>query len=497
MTIKRIVAIPVDPRPVVCAQVVDLVALAGVTLTVPPAAMLGHFRVAADTDALFCWLEKQLATADGVVLSLDMLLYGGLVPSRFSTEAAPQIAARLARIRALRETCDLAVPWFAFAATLRISNNNINDEEKQYWREYGEKIWAWSYHSDRAEVTGDAGAQARALAARGTIPSEIQEDYLATRRRNFSMLSRAIDYLAEGIFDRLILPQDDTAGFGFNIAERRRLEARVHEAGLGERVAIYAGADEVLHTLCARLVGAGTAPKLYVVFTDPAHVAKLTARYEDRPLLASLAAQIAAVGAERVTTQEDADVLLLVHSQGETQGDWAMRSPLAASFAVDPPCWHALERAQAAAQPIAVIDLAYANGGDRQFIDTLASRLPLGNLAAYAGWNTAGNAIGSCLAQLVVSGGGASAVDNRRIVCLRLLEDLVYQADVRQRVRAVIDEASLSAAQLQQAVAEKFLPVADAWLEQHQFPWRVAGIRLPWNRTFEIDIAMRAAEGAA
>ncbi|NJR71956.1 MAG: DUF4127 family protein [Gammaproteobacteria bacterium] len=97
--------------------------------------------------------------------------------------------------------------------------------------------------------------------AKNAIPEHIREDYLATRQRNVAVALYALSLVKSGVIDRLILPQDDTAGYGFNIAERRLLEAQVATEGLRERVLIYPGADEVMHTLSAHMVATLTAQK--------------------------------------------------------------------------------------------------------------------------------------------------------------------------------------------------------------------------------------------
>ena len=34
---------------------------------------------------------------------------------------------------------------YAFSSIMRISNNNVNEEEKEYWNLYGKKIFKYSY----------------------------------------------------------------------------------------------------------------------------------------------------------------------------------------------------------------------------------------------------------------------------------------------------------------------------------------------------------------
>jgi hypothetical protein len=484
----RIVALPVDGRPVVRAQVQQLVACAGWDLRLPAVGALGHFREPANRDALSAWLLAEAAQARGVVLSLDMLLYGGLVPSRFIEDSLASLQARLALLAQLKAGYP-GLPVYAFAATLRLSNNNVADEEKAYWAEYGQLLWQWSYHSDRAAQTGAPDSAQAASAAAAQIPPHIQADYRATRQRNFTLTLAALEAVQAGLIDRLVLPQDDTAEYGFNIAERRALHQRVQTAQLQDRVLIYPGADEVLHTLCAHLVRRlqNQPPlRVAVAYSDPDHVGRLRALYEDRPLTESVHQQIQASGGVLVNTAEAADVLLAVHTQGTEQGDWAMQKPLPRRPGVHPNWWLAWQAANQRQQPVLLVDLAYANGGDPWL---LAHTLP--PFFTYAGWNTASNSLGGALAHAALAQGTFDSAASDQVRALRLLEDGAYQAVLRQTLRGCLAESHASAADLQDTATTLLLPWANGWAEQQGLRWRVASLSFPWQRSFEIDLHLQ------
>ena len=498
MSARRIVALPVDGRPVVREQVQMLVANAGWELAMPPVAALGNLRVPAERAALSAWLMEQAPSADGVVISLDMLAYGGLVPSRFIDDPLEHLEQFLELLPALKHRFPQK-PVYAFAATMRISNNNVNEEEKEYWSEFGELIWRWSYFSDKHALQSLLDDAVRADVARSAIPADIQADYLATRTRNRSLTLRALELVAAGVIDRLVLPQDDTAQFGFNIAERRMLEQRVAELGVGDKVLVYPGADEVMHTLCAHLVGNLTqaAPLAFFLSCgDPERVGQLHALYEDRPVLEAVTRQVAAAGARLVGSPEDADLILALHTRGAGQGDWAMCKPLPDPQPLSQAWLKQLAAWHGAGKPVALLDLAYANGGDPVLIGELAARLPLDELAAYAGWNTASNSIGSLVAQCVLARADLRAPGNRKVLALRLLEDFLYQSVLRQTVRNSVREADCNPQALRDVVAHIFIGHANSWAEAHRLGWEVCAVTLPWQRTFEIGIALRPAGSA-
>jgi hypothetical protein len=495
-----LVGLPVDGRPVVRSQVAELVACGGATLLLPEVAALGHLRRPADRDALWYWLVQHGPQADGFVVSLDMLLYGGLVPSRFVPDALAELAPRLLRLRELKARWP-DKPLYAFAATMRISNNNVAEEEKPYWAEHGTALWLWSFHSDRAAHSGCAHSQQQAQAAAARVPDAVRQDWLATRQRNHTLVQQALDLVAQGVIDRLALPQDDTAAFGFNIAERRALQARVQTLGLDDRVHLCPGADEVLHTLCAhQLARLRDEPPLKVALapSDPAQLPALHALYEDRPLLESVRDQIAAVGAVAVAADEDADLLLALHTQGPAQGDWAMGKPLPQRPGVADQWLERLHGFAASGHPVALVDCAFANGGDPWLMHQTLPRL-----FTYAAWNTASNRLGGALAHGALAigpGRDPFAHASQRVLALRWLEDGLYQAVLRAALRGCAGgaeaEAALTPGQLLRWARELVLPACQQWAQARGLPVRVVGLNLPWDRSFEIELLLEDAVAA-
>jgi hypothetical protein len=138
--------------------------------------------------------------------------------------------------------------------------------------------------------------------------------------------------------------------------------------------------------------------------------------------------------------------------------------------------------------PLAVADVAFANGGDPAFVAELTRHQRLPQLIGYAGWNTASNRLGSLLAQLVLARGNWHSAANCAVLALRLAEDLQWQAVLRQRLRDELDEARSEPAELAAAAQALMLSEANAWLAEQGFTERVQRAWLPWQRSFEIGL---------
>ena len=100
---KKFIFIPLDERPCNLQYPAYIGAISGLDISFPPRALLGNFKQAANVDGLWTWIQEQAAEATQLVLSLDMFLYGGIVPSRLHHLSADICHTRLNRLRALRQ----------------------------------------------------------------------------------------------------------------------------------------------------------------------------------------------------------------------------------------------------------------------------------------------------------------------------------------------------------------------------------------------------------
>lgn len=85
--------------------------------------------------------------------------------------------------------------------------------------------------------------------------------------------------------------------------------------------------------------------------------------------------------------------------------------------------------------------MAFVNAGDKALGDLLVRLPEVSRLAAYGGWNTAGNTLGCVLSQAVIRHLqvqlGASAVAlvaHVRFLFLRIVEDYLFMAQLRSQI---------------------------------------------------------------
>ncbi len=514
--------IPLDERPVNTSYPAMIAAIAGAALALPPPEILSSMRRPADCAALVQWLAGTAPQLDGLIVSCEMLGYGSLIASRISDEPAGAILARLDSLRAIRRA-QPQLPIYGFSLITRVANANDATEESEYRAIYGEQLYRASQLLDQHQQGRPVASELDALLAE--IPPAVRHDFLRRRLRNHTVNAAVLHMLADGVFDLLVLSSDDTSPFGLPSREKRWLESwadllglNPHSAGsqqplatrpelspADDRLLMYPGADEVGCVLLARLINrhAGATPSFAVAYAPPAS-AELVAAYEDGPIRVTVERQIRAAGGTLV--ENHADIWIGVNAPVARRSEWqpafaeaerAERLPALQALVAE------INMRRARGQPVLIADLAYPNGADPALIELLQDQDDLTTLAAYGAWNTAGNTIGTALAQSCAAQfarSDAQRAAQRRFLLHRFIEDWGYQQIVRADLRAWLQrfygapEPSAATLAAACARAEQQLGALIAQLPGFAGNYRIApgSLRLPWRRTFEVDFELAA-----
>jgi hypothetical protein len=488
----RLVLLPLDERPVNIQLPSDVAAIAGATLDVPPREMLPDLRKAGRTEELAHWLDSSSKHADALVVSTDMLCYGGLIAARTSSDATPIVLSRLDGLRSIRER-NPALPLAAVSLVMRASDSYSAQEEPDYWATHGRELHKLGAMHHRTFV-GDTAADVAALEA--LVTAEIRLDFERRRLRNHLVNLHALSLVADGVIDPLLITADDTAEFAAGTMEQLWIAQWNRILPISGQVLMYPGADEVGAVLVARELARliGHTARFKVECVEPAGLDRIP-NYENGPLRVAIDRQVRAAGASLVH-DEDA-MALLIHAPDIDRRDLCGHVPQfddgdrAESERTADLAARLLEKGR----DVALADLRYSNGGDPLLIEALRERGVLTRLTAYGGWNTAGNALGSVVAaaaavQVSRQAGVYNEAAAKRLLLHRLIEDWGYQAVVRGDYGAGLQTFdAASEGQAAQEVARELNLLLTA-IEPNA---SIGDVRFPWHRSFEISFAVEAA----
>ncbi|MEW5952335.1 MAG: DUF4127 family protein [Bacillota bacterium] len=493
--------VPLDDRPVNRLQAAEMARLAGIRLVAPPRELLSGEGRRAPVEKLWPWVEKNSDGVDGAILSLDMLVYGGLAASRTHSLAPDVLARRVGMAQDLAESID--GPVYAFATVLRSAASSRAAEEADYYRLYGEKIFKLGVLEHRADLGLASEEELRDLARlQGEIPGEYLADYL-TRRENNEIVRHEFTQLAGAkVLDYLVIGRDDCYPYGYSSREAREVERLIAEQGLEEAAATYPGADELGFMLLARAFNDlhNLTPRVYTGYGFPG-AEEVTPRYEDVPLGENIEAHINSLGGRVAAAPEEADLALAVNAPRDEAVEKAWQEEFPGKTVPAATAGLAAELL-ARGLPVAVADVARANGAEPALMEALAANGLLADLAGYAGWNTAGNSIGAALALGSIYAGllelgqldEARQQLHQRCLLTRYIDDWGYQAVVRP---VLMEKHDLTTTSLLDPALERQL-AREAELLLQEFAAQnlepsfgskvpVDGVAFPWLRLFEIE----------
>ena len=389
---RPILLVPLDSRPPCREFVVNGGKIIGRTIVTPPTEYMDYYSKAGETTEMRQWLAENTGTADAVILSVDQLLSGGLLAAREAHISHADIDALAAYLRTLH-TAHPTVPLHAFYILPRA----IPQDGIEGWRER-RALLAYARLLGRAGegLPVDENEMER---LREEFPPDDLEKYLAHFDESTALASMLIELTEEGTLTRLVLGQDDGEEFSVGNLKKAELSALLAQKNIApERAMIVHGADEIALSMLARMAvddlraHGGAPPRISLryarddmadaVFPFMAVSNDVTAREK-----------IAMLGAALAEDDTSSDLTLLI-SAGDSGADTlGSRAPTAAAIKV----------MLAAGTPVALVDLSRHFHAEETLLPILIEKdVPVNALTAYAGWNTASNAIGTAVAEAVL-----------------------------------------------------------------------------------------------
>ena len=138
---QQIVLLPLDERPCnyrfprrLGEEANDL------RVVLPDRDILGNKKVPPEWVRVAAFLRRTCKEATALVLSVDMLLYGGIIPSRLHHLSEATLRERLSLLKELKEE-NPALKIYAFALVMRCPRYSSADEEPDYYADCGKEIF--------------------------------------------------------------------------------------------------------------------------------------------------------------------------------------------------------------------------------------------------------------------------------------------------------------------------------------------------------------------
>lgn len=503
----KIILLPLDARPAAGQFAQMIGATAGYEVIIPPLNLLGRFTETADVNGIFQWLETQdFKDVRAVVASADLVAYGGLIQSRVAEVDATEAISRLRRLITFRAKLEEKFRFFIFASNMRLTPTATIKAAP-----YRMNLAKYEEIKDLYERTKNNRLLSKLKNLKAMVPLEEIQRYENTRNRNFEVMRTLMRMVKSGPVDYLIIGQDDAKPDGPQIQENAKLKEFAQYLELGEKAYFCEGIDQHGNILVSRAImqDLGFTPRVRVVYSD-GDGRKAYALYESKPIEESLADQMLASGAKIVKTGEEYDYSLYINTPDRRRNPFQnflknLRDEIDQGF------------------PVAVADINFGKDGtsDEELFAALSENRRAHKLLAFAGWNTAGNTMGTAIpaANVYLAGRQLTTdplqreIAQREFLLHRMINDYAYHKYTRPPAYKLIDTMQnqrdevygTNFERLQQFVREDLQKQA-----QDLFNLQFAGksffagtqefqmtslenltISLPWPRAYEVSVSFK------
>lgn len=495
----KIVLLPLDERPCNLRYPKQIFDTANFKVVTPGTEILGQKKIPASLEKIDQFLLEETKNAKGLVISMDMLLYGGLVPSRLHHITRDDLIKRFNVLKVIKKN-NPSILIYAFDLIMRCPQYSSSDEEPDYYQICGLEIFRTGFIGHKIEL-GLASEQEKETYQNIKMNADYLEDYTERRNLNLEMNLQTLSFVNQGIIDFLIIPQDDAAQYGFTAKNQEVLKQAIDQYGIALKVYMYPGADEVANTLLSRMYTTinDLKPKFYIHYPSPS-CATTIPLLEDRFLDVTVRYQIRAAGGMIVSSMQEADIILFVNASGTKM---ASSSSIKASRDEGLRTQRNLvdfveliaDVIQNDNKVAAIADVANLNGSDHEFMQLLLQKNLLLKLGAYAGWNTSSNTLGTTIPHSIQTWHRGKTKEHLDFLMSRYVEDYGYMTYVKGEVNSKLSQLGMNYFDvshnlnlIQQMVEDGLHEFIAKYLKSIDQNIAINKVWMPWKRMFEVGV---------
>ncbi len=497
---KKIVFMSLDERP--CNyNFPSEMPKANYNIVLPPKDLMGDKKNPGNLVELANWVLKEVIDADYAIISLDTLLYGGIVPSRLHFQSKEELVSRLNIISKIKEINN-KIKLYCFQLIMRCPCYSLSDEEPDYYDECGAEIHQYGKYKHLTllqRMTDEDKKEFNKVTKK--IKKEYLDDFESRREKNIEILMNSLEYVKNGVIDFFIVPQDDSAEFGYTSLDQLKVREFIKINHLHSKISMYPSADDTGLTMLGHAVVDmnNYQPKMFVHYAS-SKGPMVVPSFEDRIVDETIKFQIRSANAIRVYSLQEADILLAVNigSKMLTEEEPGFNI----SYDVERNLAEFIDQIKYALslnKQVAVADVAYCNKGDIELCKLL-DKEDLLLKVSYAGWNTSSNTLGTVICQAINYFFGKNKEEQMSFLALRYFEDVAYCAFVKQYVTNNI-LPNYEGMDYFNAKEQKGVVSQDVKREINNFMKNEfksiydivedIDVAMPWRRMFEVELKIK------
>lgn len=504
------IVIPLDDRPPCTKFVSDLGLLASTKIILPPKPLLGNYNQPAQREMLQNWLLNNSQDAATNIIASDLLIHGGLIGSRIPIGTTEDEKKFLNFIETLHQkSTGTKFYVYSIIPRLLIADQLIPDS---WWQWH---LMRWAALQDIQDTFGDPVSFRELQNYVEEIPPEIIGKYTTLYGNNNKFNQLLLDTALKNNFEMVVIGQDDGQPFGLPNRNRNHALFYLEHNNLLERYHTTRGADE----LGCLLLSADSnrkwqyKPNVYVEYSSP-RIADMTMPFMSCSVGETVFEKINIIGGKTVDSPEMADFILFVHCGDEFTTNLTDSAERLKTLVADE-------------IPVALVDLSTNyDASETLFPHLISNDTPIVRLAAFAGWNTVSNSIGTAVAQASIFTGQKQRLPSSELPSLyalnlkfnleRFFDDWVYQKTLHHKTSKLLKIREIDPCFLGYDQEKVGLFIKNELMGYKNILFRTnlcrypfyqdaekkyylsaidLDLTLPWERIFEIQLTIKPAFG--
>ncbi|MGN0941718.1 MAG: DUF4127 family protein [Selenomonadaceae bacterium] len=387
---QKILLVPLDSRPPCSDFVTKAAAIVGDDVVMPPSDIMDYYSKPSETEKIKSWANDNISSCDVAIISIDQILYGGLLASRELEKSSADIAGVVDFLTELHRKYP-EKPLYIFTILPRFAPPDSIDTSSDR-----KNLMQYSRLVDKTEqsLNPDDEDIAKLNDLRQTIPPKILSRYESLFTFHEALTKHLIELAENGTVTQLVIGLDDGEKYGMPNRERRNLENYIGQAKNKSSVFMMHGADEIALSIVAEMEAkrCSYTPSIFIDYNDESTAARIMP-YMATTNEANAIEKINFIHGARVASRGDADFTLFISANDYESDTMNTRRANATR----------IKNLLDAGKSIALVDLAVHFREEETLLPLLIDEdAPIHRLAAYAGWNTASNSIGTALAEAVL-----------------------------------------------------------------------------------------------
>ena len=488
-----ILYVPIDNRPISTYYVEKIAKISDVKLLIPPERLLGAKWERGDVEGINNWVRENMSSADAYIISTTMLNHGGLFFQRmYVPEYYENNTFSYDLIKEIKEKFPYK-PLYAYSILQRHAVSQWNQDDLEEYK----NIKEWAELSDKAYNLGDTEAFEKIKELEKNIPTEFLANYLKQRDINQEINLNLIDYVDKGYIDYLIFGQEDAARYGIHRLEQEKLNKKISEYGLGDKVKIICGCDEICLNLLTLLVQNYYDLKTtFEINYSSNQIGNSIFAYEDRRLKQTIEEHINYFGGTIVNDYADVNLYVYCSTESEFINEFINNIKQDIDKGIK----------------VGIIDLSKGNN-QIDFMKMLNEKIDLSKLIAYSSWNTVSNAAGLGISEAIAYNCMDKYVNKSTALSMhynflyeRLGRDFIYNAYLKDEMNQIImekgedkyDISQHNLSQIENKIYERLVELSKEWFSDFynntDYEYNLINVSLPWNRLFDIKIELSVQE---